>query len=406
MMDCYIIDAIRTPRGRGKPGGSLYSVTSIELLKQLLIAMNQRQPTATDASDCIIGCVMPVGEQGANIAKGALLAAQYPYAVCGMQINRFCSSGLDAIALSASKIASGQSALMLAGGVESMSRVPMLSDGGAMMVDPQIAHKEQIVPQGISADLIASLNGYTFSSLNQMAVTSHQKAAKAQKKGAFKSAMIPITNALGEVLLDHDENIRPETDLDTLNQLSPSFKTIGHMGGFAQSCLQKYPQIEQLSYYHTAGNSSALADGAGLVFLASQKACQTLQLSPKARILGYESAALDPTIMLTAPQKACRRLLKRLNLSIDDMDVIEINEAFSSMILYYIDQMGIKMDRINIHGGAIAMGHPLGATGAIILSTAVELLIERNQRYGLISLCTAGGMSVAMCIENMEKKDA
>ena len=405
-MDCYIIDAIRTPRGRGKPGGSLYSVTSVELLKQLLLAMKARQPKAIDASDCIIGCVMPVGEQGANIAKGALLAAQYPYDICGMQINRFCSSGLDAIALSASKIASGQSALMLAGGVESMSRVPMLSDGGAIMVDPQITYKEQIVPQGISADLIASLNNYTSEMLNQVAVSSHQKAAKAQKNGAFKSALIPITNALGETLLDHDENIRPETNLDTLSQLNPSFKTIGLMGGFAQSCLQKYPELEKLDYYHTAGNSSALADGAGLVFLASKKACETLQLSPKARILGYESAALDPTIMLTAPKDACQALLKRLNLSIHDMDVIEINEAFSSMILFYIEKMGIDLEKINIHGGAIAMGHPLGATGAIILSTAVELLIERNQRYGLISLCTAGGMSIAMCIENTEYQNA
>ena len=405
-MDCYIVDAIRSPRGRGKPGGSLYTVTSIELLKQLLTAMKIRQPMATSASDCIIGCVMPVGEQGANIAKGALLAAQYPYAVCGMQINRFCSSGLDAIALAASKIDSGQSQLMLAGGVESMSRVPMLSDGGAIMVDPTIAYKEQIVPQGISADLIASLNGYTLTALNQWAVTSHQKAAKAQQQGAFKHAIIPITNALGEVLLDHDENIRPNTQLDALNQLNVSFKALGEMGGFSKSCLQKYPQLEQLSYYHTAGNSSALSDGAGLVFLASQQACQNLNLTPKARILGYETAAIDPTIMLTAPKEACQALLSRLDLAVEDMDVIEINEAFASMILYYINNMQVNPERVNIHGGAIALGHPLGATGAMILGMAVDLLIERNQRYGLISLCTAGGMSVAMCIENMEEIDA
>jgi acetyl-CoA C-acetyltransferase len=403
-MDCYIIDAIRTPRGRGKQGGSLYSVTSIELLKQL--PMKDRHPQAINASDCIIGCVMPVGEQGANIAKGALLAAQYPYKVCGMQINRFCSSGLDAIALSASKIASGQSQLMLAGGVESMSRVPMLSDGGAIMVDPQITYKEQIIPQGISADLIANLNDYNSTMLNEVAISSHQKAAAAQKNGAFKSAIIPIKNTLGETILDHDENIRPDTNLETLNELNPSFQTIGHMGGFGQSCLQKYPELEQLCYYHTAGNSSALADGAGLVFLASKKACEDLQIAPKARILGYESAALDPTIMLTAPKDACQALLERLNLSIQDIDVIEINEAFSSMVLYYIEKMRVNTEKVNIHGGAIAMGHPLGATGAIILSTAVELLIERNQRYGLISLCTAGGMSIAMCIENMELKHA
>jgi len=403
-MDCYIIDAIRTPRGRGKQGGSLHTTTSVDMLKQLLLYIKSRQPHVTSASDCIIGCVMPVGEQGANIAKAALLAAEYPYAVCGMQINRFCSSGLDAIALAASKIASGQSQLMLAGGVESMSRVPMLSDGGAIMVDPQITYSEQIVPQGISADLIASLNNYNINSLNQIALTSHQRAAQATQTGAFKHSIIPITNALGQVLLNHDENIRPDTTLDGLNQLKPSFKAIGQMGGFAQSCLQKYPELEELSYYHTAGNSSALADGAGLVFLASKQACQTLNLAPKARILGYQTAALDPTIMLTAPKDACQALLKRLNLSIDDIDVIELNEAFASVVLYFIEHMNVDPNRINIHGGAIAMGHPLGATGAIILGTAVDLLIERNQRYGLVSLCTAGGMSMAMVIENMERK--
>ena len=402
-MDCFIVDAIRTPRGRGKKDGSLHRVTSLNLIKGLLQTIRTRYPLVqTACDDMILGCVMPVGEQGANIARSALLAAKYPESIPGMQINRFCSSGLDAVAISASRIASNQANLMLAGGVESMSRVPMMSDGGAIMFDPQVAYAQQIVPQGISADLIATLHKFSREELDNFAIRSHQRAAKALQNGEFHQSVIPVKNVLDEVLLDYDEAIRPDCNLNDLAKLQPSFVSIGKMGGFAKSCIQKYPQIETLKHFHHAGNSSAISDGAALVLLANEKTLNNSDLNPKAQILGYATYALDPTIMLTAPSESSKRLLDKLGLSLDDIDVIEINEAFSSVALYYMKALDIDDSRVNLNGGAIAMGHPLGATGAIILGTAVDLLISRKKRLGLISLCTASGMGVSMVIKNME----
>lgn len=400
-MDCYIVEAIRTPRGRGKKDGKLHCVTSLNLVTQLLHHLKHHQAAALAAEDLILGCVMPVGEQGANIARSAILAADYPQGVPGIQINRFCSSGLDAIALAASRIDSGQANLILAGGVESMSRVPMLSDGGAMMLDPQVAYTQQIVPQGISADLIATLAQFSRKELDEFALSSHQKACAAQKRNAIQS-IIPIRNHLGEIILDRDENVRSDCNLEQLSILNPSFVSIGKMGGFSATCLQKYPEIEKLMHFHHAGNSSAISDGAALTLLANKQTLKEKKLTPKARILGYQTTGLDPTIMLTAPSVACQNLLQRLQIDINEIDIIEINEAFSSVVLYFMQNMGIDQTKVNLNGGAIALGHPLGATGAMILGTAVDLLQESNKRLALVSLCTAGGMGLAMVIENMK----
>ncbi|MDC3180798.1 acetyl-CoA C-acetyltransferase [Gammaproteobacteria bacterium] len=399
MPNCYIIDAKRTPRGIGKEQGALHTISAISMLTQVLesIAPRELHPYI---DDMLTGCVMPVGEQGANIARSALLKANFLQTICGMQINRFCSSGLDAINLCSAKIMSGQDQLCIASGVESMSRVPMLSDGGALMIDPAVAMSNNIVPQGISADLIASVEGFTRDELDAYALSSHQRAINAQKKKRLKS-LIPVTHVSGITALATDEIPRKDTSLKKLAQLKPSFKLIGQMAGYDELALLKYPLLERISHLHHAGNSSALADGAAAILLASAKAVQQHQLTPRARIIAYDQVGTDPTMMLTAPSKSVQRLLKKARKKVSDIDLWEVNEAFSAVTLKFIKDLELSPEYVNVNGGAIAYGHPLGATGAILVSTLIDELELRKKTYGVCSLCTASGMAASILIERL-----
>ena len=401
-MDCYVFDSVRSPRGRGKPSGSLHTITSINLFTQVLAALCNRNSTAIPhIEDVIAGCVMPVGEQGANIARGAALKAGLPESCTGMQINRFCASGLDAIGIAAAKIHSKHIQCAIAGGIESMSRVPMSADGGAMIADPSIAFDLSIIPQGISADLIATLDGYQREDLDSYAVQSHQRAFNAQRQGYFKNSLIPIHNHIGEIVLDHDENIREECTQESLKKLNPSFTLMGQLAGFDSVAIQQYPQLESIQHPHHPGNASAIVDGAAAVLLGSEAFGKKHNLVPSARIRMLTSLGSDPTIMLTAPAKVAKKALKQANLTADDIDLWEINEAFSSVILHFMKEMGIDDSRLNVNGGAIAMGHPLGATGAMIFGTAVDELKRRKAKRALIALCVAGGMGTAAIIERV-----
>ena len=402
-MDCYVYDTLRSPRGRGKINGSLHTVTSVNLFTQVIKAIVNRYPEASlDVEDVIAGCVMPVGEQGANIARVTALKAGLPQSCTGMQINRFCASGLDAIGIAAAKIQSNQIQAGLAGGVESMSRVPMSSDGGAMIVDPSVAFDLSIIPQGISADLISTLEGFSRESLDEYAVQSHQRAFHAQSQGWFKPSIIPIINHLGDVLLDHDETIRPECSIKTLKKLNPSFEMIGQLAGFNEVAIQKYPQLEKIIHHHHPGNSSAIVDGASIVLLGNKAFGDKHQLKPKAKIITMTSMGSEPSIMLTAPAKVAKKALNLAKMSSKDIDLWEVNEAFSSVILNFMREMEMEDDTtLNVNGGAIAMGHPLGATGAMIFGTVLDELHRRNQQTALISLCVAGGMGSAAIIERI-----
>ena len=401
-MDCYIINSLRTGRGKGKKDGSLHIIPPMHLACELLKHAKSLYPSIDHwCDDAILGCVMPVGEQGGNICRSALLASGYDQSLPGLQINRFCSSGLDAIAMAACKIASGQANMMIAGGVESMSRVPMLSDGGALLLDPSVNFAHNIIPQGISADLIASIEGYDRKLLDEYAAISHQRAHHAHTKGFF-SSIVPIRNILGEVILDRDEMVRDHVSAQSMSHLSPSFEQLGKMAQFDSVALQKYPMLEKIQHLHHAGNSSGIADGAALSILANEAMIKTHNLSAQAQILGYEVCGIDPTIMLSGPALATQKLLKRMKLNIDDIDVFEINEAFSAVVLKTMHDLNITHDKTNILGGAIAMGHPLGATGAIILGTCVEALKSSGGKLGVVSLCTAAGMAVSVLIKNLE----
>jgi acetyl-CoA C-acetyltransferase len=400
--DAYIFDAIRTPRGRGKQSGALSGVSPIELLRSLLHELKRRnQLDTSQVDDVIIGCVTPIGEQGADIARTAVLYADWNVDVPGMQINRFCASGLESVNLAAMKIRSGWEDLIVAGGVESMSRVRMGSDGGALIEDPRVSSEVNYVPQGIGADLIATLEAFTREELDWFALQSQQRAANATNNGFFQPSLIPISDENGELILAEDENIRPETTLEGLNALKPAFARLGEMG-FDARVKKVYPHVEEVNHVHTAGNSSGIVDGAALVLIGSMEIGEALGLHPRARIVSTGLVGTEPTIMLIGPGPASKKALDKAGMIVQDIDLVEVNEAFAAVVLRYMRDMGIEnMDRVNVNGGAIAMGHPLGATGAMILGTALDELERRNLETALISLCVGGGMGIATIIERV-----
>ncbi len=400
-IDAYIYDAIRTPRGKGREQGALHPLTATDLLVQLMNTLQQRQQLDTaQIDDVVLGCVTPVGEQGADIARTAILAAGWDVGIAGVQINRFCASGLEAVNMAAIKVRSGWEKLVVAGGVESMSRVPMGSDGGALMQDPLISDKIGFVPQGISADLIATLENFSRADVDQVALLSQQRALQATTNGHFKS-LIPMTDATGHRLLTTDEHIRPDTTLEALATLPPVFQKLGE-AGFDAIALRKYPQAQQIKHVHTAGNSSGIVDGAALVLVGSKAQGEALHLKPRARIVAAALVGDEPTIMLTGPAPATRKALRQAGMTLADIDLIEINEAFAAVVLKFMRDIGTEqMDKINVNGGAIALGHPLGATGAMLLGTALDELERRAETTALITLCAGGGMGIATIIERV-----
>lgn len=401
MSEAYIFDAVRTPRGKGKKDGSLYEVKPISLVTTLLHALEQRNQLDTSkVEDVILGCVTPIGDQGGDIAKTAAIAAGWSDHVSGVQINRFCASGLEAVNLAAQKVRSGWEDLIVAGGVESMSRIPMGSDGGPWALDPETNLKSAFVPQGVGADLIATLDGYSRADVDAFAVNSQQKAANAQANGYFEKSIVPVKDHAGVTILDKDEFIRGNTTAENLAKLNPSFEMMGNMG-FDAVALQKYPEAQKVNHVHHAGNSSGIVDGAALVFIGSEKMAQELNLKPRAKILSTALVGTDPTIMLTGPAPAARKALAKAGLTIDDIDLFEVNEAFAAVVMRFVNELNVPMDKVNVNGGAIAMGHPLGATGAMILGTLLDELERRNLKRGLATLCVGGGMGIATIIERV-----
>lgn len=374
MSEAYIIDAIRTPRGKGKKDGSLYEVKPITLLTTLLNELKQRHQLDTaKVDDIVLGCVTPVGDQGGDIAKTAAIAAGWSDDVAGVQINRFCASGLEAVNLAAQKVRSGWEDVVVAGGVESMSRIPMGSDGGPWALDPETNLKSSFVPQGIGADLIATLDGYTRADVDAFAVGSQQKAAAAQAQGYFDKSVVPVKDHSGVMILEKDEFIKGQTTLEGLAKLNASFEMMGQMG-FDAVALQKYPEAQKIHHVHHAGNSSGIVDGAAVVLIASEKAVKEQGLKPRAKVLATALVGTDPTIMLTGPAPAARKALQKAGLTIDDIDLFEVNEAFAAVVMRFINELQVPEDKVNVNGGAIAMGHPLGATGAMILGTLLDEL--------------------------------
>ncbi|HEV7757004.1 MAG TPA: acetyl-CoA C-acetyltransferase [Mycobacteriales bacterium] len=403
MGEAYIYEAIRTPRGRGKATGSLHGVKPITLVTGLIDELTSRHPglDTRQVDDLILGVVTPVGDQGAVIAKTAAIAAGLPETVGGTQINRFCASGLEAVNLAAQKVRAGWDRLVIAGGVESMSRVPMGSDGGAWAMDPETAYDTYFVPQGIGADLIATTEGFTREDVDAYAVQSQQRAAAAWTGGRFAKSVVPVRDRNGIVLLDQDEHMRPQTTVESLAKLQPSFAGIGEMGGFDAVALQKYHSVERIDHVHHAGNSSGMVDGAALVLVGDERAGAEFGLTPRARVVATAISGADPTIMLTGPTPATRKVLATAGLAPADIDVWELNEAFAAVVLKWVKDFDLDMAKVNVNGGAIAMGHPLGATGAMILGTVVDELERTGGRYGLVTLCIGGGMGLATIIERV-----
>jgi len=402
MTEAYIYDHVRSPRGRGKPNGSLHAITPIDLASQVLGVLRDRNDLDTSLlDDVILGCVAPVGEQGADIARIAALNAGYAESVPGKQINRFCASGLEAVNTAAAQIMSGQSDLAIGGGVESMSRVPMASDGGAWATDPQVAYKTYFVPQGISADLLATKYGITREDLDAYAAESQKRAAHSWAQGWFRNSIAPIRDHIGRVVLDHDEHMRPEATAASLAELKPAFVIPGQQAGFDAVILQKYPEIESIKHMHTAGNSSGIVDGAAAVLVGHAEAGKQMGLKPRARIRAFASIGSEPSIMLTGPEPATRKVLKRAAMTTSDIDLFELNEAFAAVVLHYMDRLSIPHDKLNVNGGAIAMGHPLGATGAMVLGTVLDELERRDLSTALVTLCIGGGMGTATIIERV-----
>ena len=399
--EALVFDAIRTPRGRGKVNGSLHTVKPVDLVVGLMhetLVRNERlDPNRVD--DVVLGCVSPVGDQGADIAKTAAIKAGLPPTVAGVQLNRFCASGLEAVNIAAQKVASGWEDLVLAGGVESMSRVPMGSDGGAWAMDPETNYDTSFIPQGISADLIATVEEFSREDVDAYAARSQELASAAQTEGRFKESVVPVGDINEHVVLDRDEFIRPGTTVESLAGLKPSFAAIGDMGGFDAVALQKYHWVEKIDHVHTAGNSSGIVDGAALMVIGNEQTGRDQGLRAKARILATAVSGADPTIMLTGPAPASRKALAKAGLTVDDLDLIEINEAFAAVVLRFVRDMGLDMEKVNVNGGAIAMGHPLGATGAMILGTLIDELHRTGGRYGLATLCVGGGMGIATVVE-------
>lgn len=399
--EAYIFDAIRTPRGLGKATGALHEVKPITLLSDLLVSLQERnQFDSAAVDDIVMGCVTAVGDQGAVIAKTAALAAGWNDDVAGVVLNRFCASGLEAVNTAAMKVRSGWEHLVVAGGVESMSRVPMGSDGGAWAMDPETNVATGFMPQGIGADLIATLGGYTRVDVDAFAMRSHHKAAAAWEKNAFQNSVIPVKDRNGLTLLEQDELIRPKSSVETLGKLKPSFQMMGDMG-FDNVAKERYPQVEFINHIHSPGNSSGIVDGAAAVLIGSAAAGKQFNMTPRARIVSTAVVGSEPTIMLTGPGPAARKALKIAGMEVSDIELFEVNEAFASVVMRFIDEMKISEDIVNVNGGSIAMGHPLGATGAMILGTLLDELEARNLKTGLVTLCVGGGMGIATIIERV-----
>ncbi|MER6633233.1 acetyl-CoA C-acetyltransferase [Streptomyces sp. NPDC000987] len=398
--EAYLYEAIRTPRGRGKPGGALHGTKAVDLVVGLVDEVRRRFPGLDPAGidDIVLGVVSPVGEQGADIARTAALLAD---TVAGVQENRFCASGLEAVNLAAAKVRSGWEDLVLAGGVESMSRTPMGGDGGAWAQDPLTNHLTGFVPQGVGADLIATMEGFTRHDVDAYAAESQARATEAWKDGRFARSVVPVRDRNGLLVLDHDEHIRPGTTADSLAALKPSFADVGALGGFDAVALQKYHWVEEIDHVHHAGNSSGIVDGAALTVIGSAEAGERHGLRPRARIVSAAVSGADPTIMLTGPAPASRKALAKAGLTPADLDLVEINEAFAAVVLRFVRDLDLDPRKVNVNGGAIAMGHPLGATGAMILGTLVDELERRDQRYGLATLCVGGGMGIATVVERL-----
>jgi acetyl-CoA C-acetyltransferase len=400
MTEAYIYDAVRTPRGRGRSNGSLHEVRPIELATQVLQAIRDRNNLDTSyVDDVVLGCVMPVGEQGADIARMAALNADYSENVPGKQLNRFCASGLEAVNTAAAQVMSGQSDLAIGGGVESMSRVPMGADGGAMMMDPAIAAKMYFVPQGISADLVATKYGFSREDVDAYSVESQRRAKHAWDSCYFKRSIVPVKDQIGLTVLDNDEYMRPGTTMEDLAKLNPAFTIPGEQAGFDAVAIQRYPEVERINHVHHAGNSSGIVDGAAAVLVGSKEIGEKLGLKARARIRAFASIGSEPTIMLTGPAPATEKALKRAGMTTKDIELYELNEAFAAVVLRYMQALGIPHDKINVNGGAIAMGHPLGATGAMILGTLIDEMERRGAATGLATLCVGGGMGTATIVE-------
>ena len=401
MPNAMIFDAVRTPRGKGKKDGSLHEVKPVDLLAGLLVQLQRRlafDPAQLD--DVVMGVVSPVGEQGSVIAKTAALKAGWDFRVAGMQINRFCASGLEAVNLAAQKVASGWEDMVVAGGVESMSRVPIGSDGGAWAQDPQTNFATGFVPQGIGADLIATLAGWNRDDVDRFALTSQQRAAAAQAEGRFDRSVIAVRDEIGLAVLERDEFIKPRTTLEGLASLKGAFAELGAMG-FDAVALARYPQVERILHVHTAGNSSGIVDGAAAVLIGSEAKGREMGLAPRGRVVATALSGADPTIMLTGPMPASRKALAKARLTVDDIDLFEVNEAFAAVPMRFMHEMGVPHEKVNVNGGAIALGHPLGATGAMLVGTLLDELERRQLKRGLVTLCVGGGMGIATIIERV-----
>ena len=403
MAEALIYDAVRTPRGKGKKDGRLHEITPVQLATQVLEAVRDRTNIDTaDVDDVVLGCVAPVGEQGSDIARTAVLNADYAETTAGVQINRFCASGLEAVNMAAAKVISGEAMFAIGGGVESMSRVPMGADGGAWPMDPAVAYKTYFMPQGIGADLIATKYGFSRADVDAYAMESQKRAARAWSEGRFRNSVVGVRDVIGEIVLDHDEHMRPGTDMQSLGGLTAAFEAIGEtMPGFDAIALQKYPEVEHIDHVHTGGNSSGIVDGASAVLIGNRDMGEKYGIRPRARIKGMASIGSEPAIMLTGPAPVTEKLLKRLGMTTADIDLFELNEAFASVVLRYMQALGIDHDKINVNGGAIAMGHPLGATGAMILGTVLDELERTGKGTALVTLCVGAGMGTATVIERL-----
>ncbi|KRA65956.1 acetyl-CoA acetyltransferase [Caulobacter sp. Root655] len=401
MADAYIFDAVRTPRGKGKKDGSLHEITALSLATQVLENLRDRNGLDTSkVDDVVLGCVSPVGEQGADVARTAVLTADYAESVAGVQINRFCASGLEAVNMAAAKVMSGEANLAIGGGVESMSRVPMGSDGGAWPTDPSSAFKTYFTPQGVSADLIATLYGFSRDDVDAYAVESQKRAAASWADGRFKKSVISVKDQLGLTILDHDETVRGNTTMQTLASLNASFAGMGEMA-FDAVAQQRYPQVEKVNHVHHAGNSSGIVDGAAGVLIGTKEMGEALGLKARGRIKGMASIGSEPSIMLTGPSLVTEKLLGRLGMAVGDIDLYELNEAFAAVVLRMMQALNIPHDKMNVNGGAIAMGHPLGATGAMLVSTMLDELERSDKETALITLCVGAGMGTATVIERV-----
>ena len=403
MTEAYIYDTVRTPRGKGRKDGKLHEITPVQLATQVLAAVRDRNNIDTaDVDDVVLGCVSPVGEQGSDIARIAVLNADYAETTAGVQINRFCASGLEATNMAAAKVMTGEAMFAIGGGVESMSRVPMGSDGAAWATDPSVAFKTYFAPQGIGADLIATKYGFSRNDVDAYAVESQRRAAQAWSEGRFKRSIMPVKDVIGEVVLAHDEHMRPNTDMQSLGGLAPSFQAIGEaMPGFDAIALMRYPEVEKINHVHHGGNSSGIVDGAAAILIGNKEMGEKYGLKPRARIRAMASIGSEPMIMLTGPEFVANKVLARAGMTKDDIDLFELNEAFASVVLRFMQALNIPHDKINVNGGAIAMGHPLGATGAMILGTVLDELERTGKGTALVNLCVGAGMGTGTIIERV-----